>query len=143
MTDYPRALEDREVLLARNEARLRARLRCWLDGYDGPRPRYRIELTLNGDRITATASDIFESLAGLRHQLEPAGLMIAVQGARRDTYPSGMLRDMGDGREVYVLREGHRTTQDDIVETLADAEVEQLGTVEEQQAFHLAWLRRK
>jgi hypothetical protein len=41
---------------------------------------------------------MFEALVRLRRQLEPDGLMIAVQGARRDTYPSGMARDMGQCR---------------------------------------------
>lgn len=141
--NYPKLVEDKEVLLVRNEVRLHARLRCLLDGYEGPRPHYRIELSLNGDRLTATASDVFESLVRLRHQLEPSGLMIAVQGARRDTYPSGMQRDMGGGSEVYVLRPGQKGSPDDAVRTLDDAEVEQLGTVAEQQAFHAAWIGKK
>jgi hypothetical protein len=47
---------------------------------------------------TATGPDMFEALVRLRRQLEPDGLMIAVQGARRDTYPSGMARDVGQCR---------------------------------------------
>jgi hypothetical protein len=136
---YPRAVDDTEVLLARADERQHAQLRCWLDGYDGPRPHYRIELLLGHDRFTATAMDVFESLVRLRNQLEPHGWLIAVQGARRDTYPSGMLRDMGGGTEVHVLRPGQKTSEDDVVETLAEAEIEQLGTVAEQQAHWAAW----
>ncbi|MEU4805017.1 hypothetical protein [Actinosynnema sp. NPDC023587] len=137
--NYPKLLEDREVLLVRGDDRQWARLRGWLDGYDGPRPLYRIELFPGGDRYTATASDMFESLVRLRCQLEPDGWMIAVQGARRDTYPSGMARDMGGGLRVYVMRPGRKAGTGDIVETLADATVEQLGTVAEQQAWRDAW----
>ena len=126
---YPRVVDDREVLLARADERRHAQLRCRLDGYDGPRPHYRIELLLGHDLFTATAMDVFESLVRLRNQLEPHGWLIAVQGARRDTFPSGTLRDMGGGSQVYVLRPGRQTSEDDVVETLADAEVEQLGTV--------------
>jgi hypothetical protein len=35
--------------------------------------------------------------------------MVAVQGSRRDTYPSGMARDMGGGMRIYVLRPGLRS----------------------------------
>jgi hypothetical protein len=136
---YPRVVEDAEVLLARGDERLSGRLRCWLDGFDGPTPSYRIELRVAADRFTATAQDVFEALVRLRHQLEPDGWLIAVQGARRDTYPSGMLRDMGGGTGVYVLRKGKEALQDDVVTTLAEAEVELVGTVAEQQANWTAW----
>ncbi|SHF91266.1 hypothetical protein [Streptoalloteichus hindustanus] len=136
---YPRVLEDREVLVVRAGDQQRARLRGWLDGYDGPCPLYRIELFLGRDRYTASASNMFASLVRLRRQLEPEGWMIAVQGARRDTFPSGMTLDMGGGMEVYVMRPGHKSSVDDLVETLADAAVEQLGTVDEQRAWRDAW----
>ena len=55
---------------------------------------YRIELRARVGYYTcpytATAPDVFEALVSLSRRLEPDGLMIAVQGARRDTYPSGM-----------------------------------------------------
>ncbi len=72
------------------------------------------------------------------HQLEPDGLTVAVQGARRDAYPSGMTRDMGGGIMVYVLCPGQRT-RPDLVETFDDAPSDQIATVEEQRAFADAW----
>lgn len=137
---YPRVLEDRDVQVVRADDQRRARLCGWLDGYDGPRPLYRIELFLGVDRYTATAMDMFEALVRLRLQLEPDGWMIAVQGARRDTYPSGMARDMGRGMRIYVMRPGHKASGDDLVDTLADAQVDQLGTVAEQRAWRDAWI---
>ncbi|MEU3769985.1 hypothetical protein AB0E55_33410 [Amycolatopsis keratiniphila] len=139
MSNYPRLLEDREVSVARAGDRRRARLRGWLDGYDGPRPLYRIELFLDGDRFTATAMDMFESLARLRRPLEPGGWAIAVQGARRDTYPSGMCRDMGGGMQIYVMRTGEKTSETDLVDTLADAELDQIVSVAEQETWHAEW----
>ena len=58
--------------------------------------------------------------------------------ARRDTYPSGMARDMGGGMKVYVLCPGQRT-RPDLVETFDDAPSDQIATVEEQRAFADAW----
>ena len=82
--EYPRLLVERDVVVTRDGKPGQARLRGWLDGYDGPVPTYRIELIARDGSYsctyTATASDIFEALVRLRRQLEPDGLMIAVQG---------------------------------------------------------------
>jgi hypothetical protein len=146
MTGYPRLLVDREVVVIRGEQQERVRLRGWLDGHDGPVPSYRIELVARVGHYTcpytATAPDMFEALVRLRRQLEPDGLAVAVQGARRDTYPSGMARDMGGGMQVYVLRPGEASRQD-LVKTLDDAPPGQITTVGEQRAFAEAWLNEK
>jgi hypothetical protein len=88
---------------------------------------------------------MFEALVRLRRQLEPDGLMVMVQGARRYTYPSGMVRDMGGGMQVYVIRPGLPARLEDLVETLDDAPPDQVATVDEQRAIFEAWLaeRRK
>jgi hypothetical protein len=140
---HPRSLEDRDVLIVRGDERRHVRLRAWLDGHDGPWPVYRLELFLGGDRFTATGPDLFEALVRLRRQLEPDGWRIAVQGARLDTYPSGMARDMGGGKSVYVMRPGqHQVAAADLVKTLSDAPVEQLATVPEQEAYVNNWRTR-
>lgn len=82
---------------------------------------------------------MFEALVRLRRQLEPDGLIVAVQGARRDTYPSGMARDMGGGMQVYVMRPGLGARLEDLVKTLDDAPPDQMATVDEQRAFAEAW----
>ena len=110
--EYPRLLVDRDVAVIRDGRAEQARLRGWLDGHDGPMPSYRIELVTRLGNYTcpytATGPDMFEALVRLRRQLEPDGLMVAVQGSRRDTYPSGMARDMGGGMQVYIMRPGRR-----------------------------------
>jgi hypothetical protein len=109
----------------------------------GPVPAYRVELVTRLGSYTcpytATGPDMFEALVRLRRQLEPDGLMVAVQGSRRDTYPSGMARDMGGGMQVYVMRPGLRGRREDLVGTLDDALPDQLATVGEQRAFAEAW----
>jgi hypothetical protein len=143
MAGYPRLLVDRDVVVIRDEQPEHSRLRGWLDGHDGPVPSYRIELVARvGDYTcpyTATAPDMFEALVRLRRQLEPDGLTVAVQGARHDTYPSGMARDMGGGMRVYVLRPGRGARLEDLVETLDDAPPGQIATVDEQRARAEAW----
>jgi hypothetical protein len=147
MADYPRLLADRDVVVIRDGQPQQARLRGWLDGHDGPLPRYRIELVARAGNYTcpytATAPDMFEALVRLRRQLEPDGLAVAVQGARRDTYPSGMARDMGGGMGVYVMRAGLPARLEDLVNTLDDAPSDQIATVDEQRAFADAWRNEK
>jgi hypothetical protein len=110
-------------------------------------PSYRIELVAPAGNYTcpytSTAAHVFEALVRLRRQLEPDGLMIAVQGARRDTYPSGMAWDMGGGMKVYVLHPGMRGRREDLVETLDHALPDELATVDEQRAFDDAWLAER
>ncbi|MDQ2587962.1 hypothetical protein CKY47_29105 [Saccharothrix yanglingensis] len=114
-------------------------MRAFLDGYDGPHPRYRIELVLRGDLFTATGPDMFEALLRLRRQLEPYGYAVAVQGARRDVWSSGMARDMGGGMKAYVMRPGKEATTSDLVQTLDDAPVELLDTIAEQEKRRDSW----
>ena len=83
-----------------------------------------------------------ENLVRLRRQLEPDGRMVALQGSRRDTYPSGMARDMGAGMKVYVLRLG-LPGRPDLVGTLDDAPPEQMATVDEQRQIFKAWLAER
>lgn len=82
---------------------------------------------------------MFGALVRLRRQLEPDGLMVAVQGARRDTYPSGMARDMDGGKQVHIMRPGLPGRWEDLVKTLDDASPDQIATVDEQRAFSEAW----
>lgn len=141
--EYPRLLADRDVVVVRDGQPEQARLRGWLDGHDGPVLSYRIELVTRLGSCTcpytATGPDMFEVLVRLRRQLEPDGLMVAVQGSRRDTYPSGMARDMGGGMQVYIMRPGLRGRWEDLVKTLDDASPDQIATVDEQRAFAEAW----
>ena len=142
--EYPRLLEDRDIVVIREGQPEQTRLRGWLDGHDGPVPAYRIELVtrLGGYTCpyTATGPDMFEALVRLRRQLEPDGLMVAVQGSRRDAYPSGMARDMGGGMQVYIMRPGLRGRREDLVKTLDDASPDQIATVDEQRESAEAWL---
>lgn len=98
------------------------------------------EVTASGPwgAVTAAADDAFGALAEVRRQLEVQGWFLAVNGARRDTYPSGMLRDQAGGLAVYELRPGERATA--TVPTFGDAAPSSIGTVSEQQAnFDRCW----
>jgi hypothetical protein len=87
--------------------------------------------------LGASGRDFFDALQQLRLQLEPLGWYPLCNGARIDCYPSGMARDMGEGRAVYVLSQ----TLDKLplVPTFEPADREKVGTVVEQDANFERW----
>lgn len=127
-------MSDREVLAVRHDERARVHVRWWPQD-DG----YAVEAEGPWGKVSAAAADAFAALAGVRRDLEAQGWRLAVAGARRDTYPSGMARDMGGGLKVYVMVEGKPAVE--LVDTFADAPPELLATVAEQEAAFGAWWR--
>lgn len=101
---------------------------------------HRLELVAHGPTGThaATADDLFEALQMVRREIEPHGWRLAVNGARRDTWPSGMLRDQLDGAVVYVLPSDPRQVPEK-VPTFGPAKDDLLATVDEQEAAWEAW----
>lgn len=89
--------------------------------------------------LTCSGSDTIELLTKVRVLLESQGWLLAVQGARRDAHASGMLRDMGDGKRVYLITD--EPGPYDAADTLAPAEPEQVTTLGEQSQFVREWLR--
>lgn len=105
------------------------------------RVSYTLRLEWRGPQLQATAPDLFEALVLVRRQLEPQGWLVAVQGSRLDAYPSRMARDMGGGERIYVHRPGQPARSEDLVDTLAAAEPEDLATVAAQQQYWQRVLR--
>ncbi len=87
-----------------------------------------------------TADDPFEALRLVRQEVEPLGWRLAVQGSRRDTWPSEMLRDQLDRAAVYVLP-ADPTVEPETVATFDPAPEESLATIAEQEAAWEAWRR--
>jgi hypothetical protein len=122
--EYPRLRADRDVVLSgtASPSSPAARMAGWPRR---PGAGHRIEMVTRLGNYTcpytATGPDMFEALVRLRRQLEPDGLMVAVQSSRRDAYPSGVARDMGGGMQVYILRPGLRGHRKDLVKTPDDA----------------------
>lgn len=83
--------------------------------------------------------DLFKALRELRCALDPLGIRLGVNGARRDAWASGMQCDMGEGRVVYLLAEG-QTGRPEQVSTLGRTAIEHVGTLEEQDQYHARWL---
>jgi hypothetical protein len=102
-------------------------------------------LTLTGPDCrswSAEGPDLFKALRELRCALDPLGIRLGVNGARRDAWASGMQCDMGEGRVVYLLAEG-QTGRPKQVSTLGRTALEHVGTLEEQDQQYARWLRSR
>jgi hypothetical protein len=96
----------------------------------------------DGKSWAAEGPDLFEALRALRRVLDPLGIRLGVNGARRDAWASGMQRDMAEGRVVYLLVEG-QTGRPEQVSTLGPTSVSHVGTVDDQDQQHERWLQSR
>jgi hypothetical protein len=105
-----------------------------------PHARYRITAVV-GDQppVEAEASDLFAALCQVRRQLEARDVVLCCAGARRDVWPSGMARDMGQGLKAYQLSLPRTAERPPLVGIFDPASSEDVGTVAEQEAFAQAW----
>lgn len=95
-----------------------------------------------GKSWAAEGPDLFKALRALRRILDPLGIRLGVNGARRDAWASGMQCDMGEGRVVYLLVEG-QAGRPEQVRTLGDTSVGHVGTVDDQDRRHDRWLHSR
>jgi hypothetical protein len=74
-----------------------------------------------GDDIGARGEgpDLFEALASARRQLEAYGVVVGCDGARRDVFPSAMLRQATGGRRAYVLAVARNAARPQTVDIFA------------------------
>jgi hypothetical protein len=83
-----------------------------------------------------------KALRALRRILDPLGIRLGVNGARRDAWASGMQCDMGEGHVVYLLAE-ELASRPEQVSTLGPAPLSRVGTVHDQDQQHEQWLRSR
>jgi hypothetical protein len=102
-----------------------------------------VEVRVGGDvDARGEGPDLFEALTAARRSLEAEGVRVACNGARRDVFPSAMLRQAAAGRRAYVLtmpRTGERPVTVDIFEAAPGSSA--LATVDEQRAWFDQWLQ--
>jgi hypothetical protein len=109
-----------------------------------PQHGYRLTLLAPDGREWSTEQgDIFECLLVLRDQVEPLGLRLCCNGARRDAWASGLQRDMGTGAWVYLLTGADAGQRPPQVRTLDPAPAVSVVSVQEQRAWYADWLARR
>src|SRR5687767_13231094 len=78
--------------------------------------------------------DLFECLLAVRVELESQGLLLCCQGARKNVSPSGMTRQMSNGRLAYVLPAKGAVSDDDLVDVFAPAACVDVASIDDQKA---------
>jgi hypothetical protein len=76
--------------------------------------------------------DLFDCLLSLRENLESRGFLLCCQGARKNVSPSGMTRQMTNGRLAYVLLPDRQVSDDDLVDIFAPAACRDVASIAEQ-----------
>jgi hypothetical protein len=96
---------------------------------------HSIVVRLTGQNWSAEADDAFAALCEIRCDLEREGWMLAIEGSRVRSYPSGMQRDQGGGLWVYRLEPGAPAGRDSQRSIFDPVDVSECGTVAEQLAY--------
>lgn len=91
--------------------------------------------------IEVQGNDLFECMKNMRRHLEGASILLLCNGARIDSYPSQMSRQMGRAGMVYITEFGKQTTQECLVNIFDPAPRDKIGSVEAQREYHDDWLR--
>jgi len=89
---------------------------------------------------TFHGKDLFDCLIRLRLYLEKNNYLLLCNGARVDVYPSGMSRDMSNGRLAYITTLGESTTKNNIIDIFDETNQTNVGTVEQQKEFRTQWI---
>src|ERR1700722_9317600 len=98
----------------------------------------QIRLVGSEENVTCfRETDLYKAMQALRGGLEAKGGQLLCAGARPDVVPSGMSRNVGGGREAYVVQLGKQATE--FVDIFAYAEPAVVGTVRQQHEFVEAW----
>lgn len=78
--------------------------------------------------------DLFECLLSVRAELESLGLLLCCQGARKNVSPSGMTRQMSNGRLAYLLPTKGPVSAEDLVDVFAPAACADVASIADQKA---------
>jgi hypothetical protein len=98
-----------------------------------------VAIAVRDQEVSCAGADLFDALVAVRRELESRGILVGINGARRDVYPSQMLRQASQGRFAYVLSFPRQSAPTGSVDILAPAAFEDIGTVEEQRAWFERW----
>jgi hypothetical protein len=100
---------------------------------------WAIVLTSPTTSWTSTGSDPFEALRALRRQLDNEGIRVGLAGALPNAWASGMQRDMGEGRSVYLLEIPRSAGRPPTAGTLDAVSCDRVGSVADQDEFQRRW----
>ena len=102
--------------------------------------RMRLSIRCELGEWSGHGEDIFSALRSLMRDLEHDCGRIGVEGARPNAWASGMQRDMGVGRSVYILSLPRSPERPPSAQTLDPAPLDEVGTTADQDEFQRLWM---
>jgi len=103
-------------------------------------PNSKLRIDLNGQSYSAISSDAFSAMNKIRETTDELGIRFLIQGTKPNCWPSGMSAQMSNGTKCYVHAMKPKQYQNsDLVGTFDSADETDIGTLEEQIAFHKEW----
>lgn len=90
--------------------------------------------------IKLNKDNVLDSLLYVRTEFEKKKCYILINGSRKNFVVSGMSNQMSGGIKGYTVKLGEPATSDNLVDILAYADPNLVGTIEEQDKFHQEWM---
>lgn len=105
--------------------------------FEAGNDQYRVEISFDGETVAGAGGDCFDALMEARRLLEPRGVLVCLEGARKDVWPSAMARSMDAGRKAYRMTLGKQALNSDLVDIFAEAPAP--ASIAEQEAYRRLW----
>jgi hypothetical protein len=102
-------------------------------------PTFWLQLLGEGVNESATSADYFESFTIIRKRIAKKRILPLCNAASRNVWPSGMARDMGEGRIAYKIKIGFPS--EELVNIFEKGSDLDPTTPEDQREFFNAWLK--
>lgn len=109
-------LDERHTILLLSGTEGETGIFVLFDESDGARAHCRLLCKYRDKAVESTATDFFQALCDVRSLLAKDGLIPFCYGASLNVYPSGMARDMGQGRKACKLAMGRQARREDLVD---------------------------
>ncbi|GAA2485857.1 hypothetical protein GCM10010393_16160 [Streptomyces gobitricini] len=129
MSSEKEILYDKEITLVSEVGEVPGRLVAEFSGAD-----YTVRIAHGSHTTAHTDWNLFAALSKVRRDLEPQGVMPALEGACLDVYPSRMALEMGGGRRAYRWSHSGRPETVDIFASVPSRDRWRLASVNEQEA---------
>ena len=100
----------------------------------------RLLCDYRGKVISSEAADYFEALSNIRLELEKESLIPFCYGASLNVFPSGMARDMGQGKAAYKMEMGKPAGRESLVRIFEQGADVIPSPVSRQKEFFGDWL---
>jgi hypothetical protein len=106
--------------------------------------RFHVEVELDDGRTFAADHELlFSALLEVRRSLEPLGMTLLCQGARRDIWPTGIPVDRGTRTEASLHVFGLPPSAEQFVDIFDPADAADVGAIAEQKAHREGWLAER